>query len=390
MAYLNETHFAPPERLDRDTLEAQAKKVAGADYPAAILDGVSTPVFILNSNRQVVFANSAFREFVPGGETLDFMGQRAGEAVNCIHADMDEAPGGCGTAIACRNCEAIASMLRAQSTGRDQRPFQLALRGGDAVNAVIRTTRITVEGEIFIIVALMDIKDTLWHRDIERAFLHDVMNIAGSIRSSSEALPHFDPETQKAYMERIVVACDTLINEIQSHRLMIHAEDGMLQPVYETLNSIEFLSDMVAIISQHTVSRERRLEMAPEARGVAFACDRGLLSRVLINLLKNALEASQPGQTVTASTGGSGSEVWFSVHNETAMPEAVKGKIFQRFFSTKGKARGVGTYAAKLLTEKYLHGSIGFTTAPDTGTTFTVSYPPGPGPSAPDVENRSA
>ncbi|SDE42404.1 PAS domain-containing sensor histidine kinase [Rhodospira trueperi] len=375
MAFVNETHFAPPERLDRETLKTQARKVAGAEYPAAILDGVSIPVFVLNANRQIVFANSAFRQFVPNGETLDFIGQRAGEAVACIHADEDEAPGGCGTAPACRDCEAIASVLRAQAKGRDERTFQLALHGGDAVNAMIRATRIEVDSESFVIVALVDIKDTLWHRDIERAFLHDVMNIAGSIRSSSEAIAHFDPETQKAYMERIVVACDTLITEIHSHRLMIHAEDGALEPAYETLDSHAFLTDMAVIIGQHTVSRDRRIEVAPDARGVPFQSDRGLLSRVLINLLKNALEASDPGGTVTANTGYTDDAVWFSIHNETAMPNDVASKIFRRFFSTKGASRGIGTYAAKLLTEKYLGGKIGFSTAVDTGTTFTVTYP---------------
>jgi signal transduction histidine kinase len=57
------------------------------------------------------------------------------------------------------------------------------------------------------------------------------------------------------------------------------------------------------------------------------------------------------------------------------MPNDVASKIFRRFFSTKGASRGIGTYAAKLLTEKYLGGKIGFSTAVDTGTTFTVAYP---------------
>lgn len=375
MADRADTNFAAPERLDRNELEQQFRKVAGADYPVAILDGVSVPVFVLNEQRQIVFANAAFRQFVPNGGSLDFMGRRAGEAVSCIHADGDVAPGGCGTALACRNCDAILSVLQAHAKGHDERPFQLALHGGEAVNAIIRSTRVEVEGECFIIVALVDIKDTLWHRDVEHAFLHDVMNIAGSIRGSTEALALFDADTQKTYMLQILSACDTLINEINSHRMMILAEDGNLDPSFETLESLSVLEQMVSIVSQHKVGQGRTVRIAPDAKGCAFESDHGLLSRVLLNLMKNALEASMPGQTVTTNTGIADGSVWFSVHNDTHLPQDVASRIFRRFFSTRGASRGIGTYSARLLTERYLGGAIDFTTAPETGTTFTVRYP---------------
>ncbi|MQX35145.1 PAS domain-containing sensor histidine kinase [Roseospira navarrensis] len=369
------THFASSVRLDREALGRQARKVAGADYPAAILDGVSVPVFVLNEQRQIVFANTAFQQFVPDDDPARFIGRRAGEAVRCVHADNDLAPGGCGTAEACRNCEAIQAVLQAHAKGRDERTFQLVLQGGEAVNAIIRATRIEVEGETFIIVALVDIKDTLWRRDVERAFLHDVMNIAGSIRSSSEALSLFDAATQQDYMSRIVTACDTLISEIHSHRLMISAEDGDLEPTFVPLDSLVVLERMISIVSQHTAGEGRSVVLAPSARSVVFRSDEGLLSRVILNLLKNALEASDPSQTVTADTGQDGGTVWFSVHNAAHMPPKIAARVFRRFFSTKGASRGIGTYSARLLTEKYLRGTIAFTSDPESGTTFTVRYP---------------
>jgi len=375
MAYRSDTNFAPPERLGRKDLERQAHKVAGADYPAAILDGVNVPVFVLNEQRQIVFANSAFRQFIPEGESFDVMGRRAGEAASCIHANEEITPGGCGTALACRNCEALLCILHAQTKGRDERTFQLALKDGNAINANIRATRIKIDGENFIIVALVDIKDTLWRRDAERAFLHDVMNIAGSIRGSTEAMSMFDAEKQKSYIARIIVACDTLINEINSHRLMIQAEDGNLDPTFESLESLSFLNQMLSIVDQHEVSLDRKVILSPDASGQTLESDHGLLSRVILNLLKNALEASQPGQIVTANTGCDENGVWFSVHNETSMSQEVQCKIFRRFFSTRGASRGIGTYSARLLTERYLGGSIYFTTTPESGTIFTARFP---------------
>jgi Signal transduction histidine kinase regulating citrate/malate metabolism len=57
------------------------------------------------------------------------------------------------------------------------------------------------------------------------------------------------------------------------------------------------------------------------------------------------------------------------------MPREVQLQLFQRSFSTKGSNRGLGTYSMKLLTERYLHGSIAFTVSEEEGTTFFARYP---------------
>ncbi len=54
------------------------------------------------------------------------------------------------------------------------------------------------------------------------------------------------------------------------------------------------------------------------------------------------------------------------------MADDVRLQIFQRSFSTKGGGRGIGTYSMKLLTEKYLHGEIHFTSTNPKGTTFYI------------------
>jgi hypothetical protein len=64
------------------------------------------------------------------------------------------------------------------------------------------------------------------------------------------------------------------------------------------------------------------------------------------------------------------------------MAEDVKRQLFQRSFSTKqGNGRGIGTYSVKLLTERYLRGTVDFVSpAPEGGTVFSVRLRP---PSAP-------
>ena len=54
------------------------------------------------------------------------------------------------------------------------------------------------------------------------------------------------------------------------------------------------------------------------------------------------------------------------------MPQSTQLQVFNRSFTTKGQGRGLGTYSVRLLTERYLKGSVDFVSKPGTGTTFRV------------------
>jgi signal transduction histidine kinase len=103
--------------------------------------------------------------------------------------------------------------------------------------------------------------------------------------------------------------------------------------------------------------------------------DRALLGRVIGNMLKNALEASRPGEAVTAGCERQVGQVRFWVHNSAVMPRSTQLQLFQRSFSTKGAGRGLGTYSIKLLGERYLGGRVVFSSVEGQGTTFTLVLP---------------
>jgi hypothetical protein len=104
--------------------------------------------------------------------------------------------------------------------------------------------------------------------------------------------------------------------------------------------------------------------------------DRALLRRVLGNLLKNALEAVQPGDQVRMDAVPTVQGVAYHVYNPGFIAPEIQMQIFQRSFSTKGEAgRGIGTHSVKLLTESYLGGKVSFVSTEEEGTTFTVTLP---------------
>ena len=100
-----------------------------------------------------------------------------------------------------------------------------------------------------------------------------------------------------------------------------------------------------------------------------------LCYNLLANLIKNAVEASPPGQTVTVDIQTGTSQITIEIHNWGCIPEAIRANFFDKY-ATHGKqsGTGLGTYAAKLIAET-LGGSISFQTDETQGTTLWVSLP---------------
>jgi len=166
------------------------------------------------------------------------------------------------------------------------------------------------------------------------------------------------------------------MEEIQAGSDLAAAERGELVVHVASLDAREILKRVCEIYATHEVSRGKTVVVAEISRPYVVTTDRMLLKRILGNLLKNALEAAVEGQQVSLGFHNHGAAAVFWVHNEAAMPEAVQLQVFRRSFSTKSPVgRGIGTYSAKLITERYLGGALSFTSSEEEGTTFTLTLP---------------
>lgn len=78
------------------------------------------------------------------------------------------------------------------------------------------------------------------------------------------------------------------------------AKNGDLQVKIEPVNSIELLDSSVGKISSHEVGKEKHVIVDGNSAYIDFETDRIIFQRIIINLLKNALEATQKAGSVTA------------------------------------------------------------------------------------------
>ena len=92
-------------------------------------------------------------------------------------------------------------------------------------------------------------------------------------------------------------------------------------------------------------------------------------------MLKNAIEATGSGGTVTIGCQAAQGEVEFWVHNAGVIPREVQLQIFPRSFSSKAGGSSLRTYSMKLLTGRCLGGTVRFESSPFRGTRFIARYP---------------
>jgi len=150
------------------------------------------------------------------------------------------------------------------------------------------------------------------------------------------------------------------------------AENGELEIKIELTNSIELLDSAIGKIGFHEAGKDRSIIKDKNSANVDFETDKILFQRVIINLLKNALEATEVTGTVLAGIENNEDKVTFWVKNDQVMPEDAQKQLFQRSFSTKGSGRGIGTYSIRLITENYLKGKVSFISNETEGTVFSI------------------
>lgn len=371
---LPDSRRSDPIRLGRDVAAARRSPVV-----QALVDASDSILLVVNEQREVVAFNDAA---VQAAGPVDLYGQRPGEALRCVNAQGE---GGCGASPACATCGSLGAVVAARESRRSTEAECLirsvAEAGGRSHEFNVRATPITVDGSPFTAVSMRDLAGEKRRDALEQAFLHDVLNTLAGLRGWTTLLRAGRGDTVRA-TERVDFLTRQVEREIRDHRDLVLAETGALVPSPDLAVCSEVLADVEAVFSCHAAARDRTLAVESSPPDLSLEVDASLLLRVLVNMVRNALEATPPGGTVSARAlrvpfGRHGADgVRFEVHNAGAMPPEVQHRVFVRSFSTKGgRGRGLGTYSMKLLGERFLGGQVAFRSTPEAGTTFWIDLP---------------
>lgn len=344
----------------------------------SLIEALPDYALILNQERQVVAVNSRLLQGFGFADITELLGKRIGEVFGCINAA--DGPDGCGTSIHCSVCGALMAILESQERNTQScHECRLTLkRDGSALDLEVIANPATIDRIPLTLCIIKDISDQKRRSVLERVFFHDVINTAGGIHGLASLLADsrtIPPEKEAEYKGWMVQLSHRLIDEINHQRKLLAAEQGTFKPDLGLVEVGKLLQEVQALYSAHDIAAGRQLCLG-EVPPISVISDAQILRRILGNLVKNALEATPAGGTVTLSATDDGDTLTFTVANPGVIPPDVQLQIFQRSFTTKGgSGRGIGTYSVKLFGERYLKGKVAFSSCAPDGTVFTVTIP---------------
>jgi len=382
MARSVRTYFAPAGRAPRRDLRRLARKSIEDPVIRTVLEAVGGYVMILNTHRQILAANRELLDALLVEEMDSVLGMRPGEVLACEHST--EGPDGCGTSLHCRPCGATISILAALShdgPATDECCITM-MRGLErkTVEMRVKATPIQLGRDRVIALVLHDISAEKRRSVLEDVFLHDMRNTLTGLMGWAEFL---DKESSGEAARMVLVVAALLRDELEAQHLLVSAEKGVLEVREKEVAVQEILDSVESICSSFPGVSKGRYSVGATSDAATIVTDPMLLVRVLVNMMKNGLEATSQDECVRLWFEDHDGRPTFLVHNRGFIPEEVALRIFRRSFSTKQKeGRGLGTYSMKLFGEQYLGGSVRFVSSEEGGTVFSIELPEAGGPEA--------
>ncbi len=145
-----------------------------------------------------------------------------------------------------------------------------------------------------------------------------------------------------------------------------------LEPVREMVESEKVITEVKTALEELIRRKEVRWE-TDLARGRVFF-DRSHLRQIILNLVKNALEAVDSGGRVLVRSGYARGSFLIQVCNSgTAIAREVITELFKPFFTTKANGSGLGLAISKKLCT--LNGAVLYLEPAAEMTTFTIEIP---------------
>jgi putative PEP-CTERM system histidine kinase len=201
-------------------------------------------------------------------------------------------------------------------------------------------------------------------------FVHDLKNAASTLKLMLQNLPvHFDdPEFRADALRgtaKTVAHIDHLIGRLSSLR-----HELKIEPAPADLN--EIADNIVARLEKGSgVRLIKEFADLPKIR-----MDREQITKVITNLILNAVEASPKNGPVQLNTSQRDGWAVLSVTDSGCgmSAEFMNNSLFRPFQTTKKGGLGIGMFQSKLIVEAHA-GRISVVSQPEIGTTFEISLP---------------
>ena len=243
-----------------------------------------------------------------------------------------------------------------------------------------------VQGRDVRIVSFNDVTEELETNQEEayskliRVLTHEIMNTVTPISSLSDALvSYLEPEGDELTQERRKALRDGLDTIASSSRSLIQFVESyrnltrVAPPVKSVFYVRDLASEVMELTSEQLASSGASLSFAERSDDVILFADRGQILQILINLVKNAVQAK--ARTINMEARIDSSDVTIievSNDGEPIFPEAQK-QMFVPFYTTKQDGSGIGLAISRQIMRMH-NGQISLKSSTAEKTTFSLIF----------------
>ena len=157
--------------------------------------------------------------------------------------------------------------------------------------------------------------------------------------------------------------------------ILLYAKPKVLQA--ETIELNQLLGDMSLSLQKMPEANQRKLQLVSDNSQLMVKGDRDKLKQVIINLIKNAFEAIEVGETVTChlSLAKNPAHCCVSIINQgTPIPPEILPKLTEPFVSHKPGGTGLGLAIVKQIVTNH-DGSLSIESDRSKGTKISFTLP---------------
>jgi len=357
--------------LNKVNKQIQQLKIEGRQqeqYFQTLLEHVATGIVTFNSKGFVLHANSAAKKML-GVDVLTHINQ-----LERVNRNLFQA---------IRNIQPFEQKLVSVTTERGV--IQLSLK----------STSFKAKDNELILLSVQDIRNELDEKELDswmkliRVLMHEIMNSIAPITSLSESLCQFfmingRPALPEEVTETTIQSTLRGLNVIkeQGNGLMLFVESYRKLTRLPKPDKIIFrMDDLVNRIKVLYASLENseiiKLTVNINPPDMELFADENLISQVLINLTKNALQANEKNpegkiQIIAGFNSEHRPEIRV-VDNGPGIPDEILEQIFVPFFTTREKGSGIGLSLSRQIMR--LHGgSLQVRSVPGKETVFCIIF----------------
>lgn len=270
--------------------------------------------------------------------------------------------------------------------------------GGDVVQLSIYAIELALQGEEFKLISLQNIQSELEENEMEawqklvRVLTHEIMNSVTPISSLANTVEgdimafikscngesYCDIEVEELndmYMavQTIQRRSEGLIRFVSDFRNLTHIP----KPQFKIVNVKELLGQVYMLMKKEMEENQIIYSQSVTPENLVINVDPELIQQVLINLVKNAIQALQEHENkridIKSYPDDKGRIIISIKDNGSGIEEDAQTRIFIPFFTTKKAGSGIGLSLSRQIMRQHL-GSISVKSKIDEGAEFILRF----------------